>query len=77
MILISEQEQGREKVNMESMERSINYLMEQKREDYLEIRALRTVLEELSANVKKLTSNNSNVTEKLGRAPDELRTVRN
>lgn len=77
MILISEQEQGREKVNMESMERSINYLMERKREDYLEIRALRTVLEELSANVKKLTSNNSNVTEKLGRAPDELRTVRN
>lgn len=61
----------------ESMKRFISYLMEQKREDDLEKRAMRSVLEELSANVEKLTSANTDVSEKLGNALDELRAVRN
>lgn len=59
------------------MKRFIDYLLEQKREEDLEKRAMRSVLEELSANVEKLTSNNNDISEKLGRALDELRTVRN
>ena len=66
-----------EDMDPESMKRFINYLMEQKREDDLEKRAMRSVLEELSANVEKLTSNNSDVSEKLDKTLDELRTVRN
>ena len=61
----------------DAMKRFIDYLLEQKREDDLEKRAMRSVLEELSANVEKLTSNNNDISEKLGRALDELRTVRN
>lgn len=61
----------------ESMKRFISYLMEQKREDDLEKRAMRSVLEELSANIDKLTSANRDVSEKSGKALDELLTVRN
>lgn len=59
------------------MKRFINYLMEQKREDDLEKRAMRSVFEELTAIVEKLTSTNGEVSKKLGNALDELRAVRN
>lgn len=52
------------------MKRFINYLMEQKREEDLEKRAMRSVL-------KDLTGNLNNMSEKLDKTIDELRTVRN
>ena len=38
---------------------------------------MRSVLEELSANVEKLTYNNNDISKKLGRTLDKLRTVWN
>lgn len=52
------------------MKRFINYLMEQKREDDLEKRAMKSVLEDLTGNF-------NNMSEKLDKTLDELRTVRN
>lgn len=58
------------------MKRFINYLMEQKREDDLEKRALRSVLVELSANVEQLTSNNKELSDKLGNLTKEFSAIK-
>lgn len=59
-----------QKVDPESMKRFISYLMEQKREDDLDKRAMMSVLEDLTGNF-------NNMSEKLDKTLDELRTVRN
>ena len=51
--------------------------MEQKREDDLEKRAMRAVLEDLSANVEQLTSNNKELSDRLGKLMKELGSIKN
>ena len=53
----------------DAMKRFIEYLMEQQRETDLEKRAMRMVLEELSGNF-------SDISDKLDKALEELRTVK-
>ena len=66
-----------EGMDSESMRRFINYLMEQKQEDDLEKRAMRSVLEELSGNFNDISEKLGNALEEQRKALDELRTVKN
>lgn len=47
------------------------------REDDLEKRAMRSVLEELSANVEQLTSNNKELSDRLDKLMKELGSIKN
>lgn len=58
------------------MKRFISYLLEQKREDDLEKRAMRSILKELSANVEQLTSNNKELSDKLGNLTEEFSAIK-
>lgn len=59
------------------MKRFINYLMEQKREDDLEKRAMRYVLEELTGNFNDMSEKLDKALDEQRKALDELHTVRN
>lgn len=63
-------------MDQDSMKRFIDYLMEQKREDDLEKRAMRNVLEELSGNFEKLSADFNAISDKLGKALEELASVK-